>query len=62
MELLKAVIFQDLKRDEENDRLYPVNKVLYFSQEFKDSLYGLSYGEMMLKIKEEERRWEFNEK
>ena len=58
MELLKAVIFQNLKRDEEKDIIYPVNNVMYFSQEFKDSLYGLSYGEMMVKIREEATRWD----
>lgn len=52
IQTLHSVIYQELVRDEATDRVYPKNRFVYFSQERKASLYGKSYGEVILKIKE----------
>lgn len=52
IQTLHSVLFQELVRDEEEDKLYPRNRYVYFSQERKASLYGKSYGEVILKIQE----------
>ena len=49
---LHSVIYQELVRDEETDTVSPKCRFVYFSQERKAALYGKSYGEVILKIKE----------
>lgn len=49
---LHSVLYQELVRDEDEDKVYPKNRYVYFSQERKAALYGKTYGDVILKIKE----------
>lgn len=52
IQTIHSVLFQELVRDEEEDKLYPRNRYIYLSQERKAQLYGKSYGEVILKLQE----------
>jgi Tfp pilus assembly pilus retraction ATPase PilT len=54
---LHSVVFQELRRDDELDRIYPVNRCLYFTQELKDKLFGASLSEIITTLREEEEIW-----
>ena len=47
VQTINCVIYQELVRDEENDRAIPRNRMLYLDRERKMQLYGLSYGESL---------------
>ena len=51
---LTAIVYQELVRDEKNNRALPRNSVLYLSDERKLQLYGKSYGEVISQLK----KWE----
>lgn len=52
IQTLHSVVYQELIRDEETDTVRPVSRFIYFSQERKAQLYGKSYGEVILKLRE----------
>lgn len=54
IQTLHSIVFQELVRDEETDTVRPKNKFIYLSQERKAQLYGKSYGDIILKL----RQWE----
>lgn len=57
IEQLHSVVFQELERDDEHDKLFPVTRVMYFSDKFKRTLYGKEYGEIIPLLNDEEERW-----
>jgi Tfp pilus assembly pilus retraction ATPase PilT len=54
---LHSCILQKLVRIEEEDRLQPITKCLFFSEELKARLIGKSIGEIYLILSEEEEKW-----
>lgn len=54
---MHSCCYQELVRDEEKDRIYPINRCLYFSDELKMRLYGKSIGECKVILQEEEAKW-----
>lgn len=52
IQTLHSVVYQELVRDEKTDTIRPKNKFIYFSQERKAKLYGKSYGEVLLLLKQ----------
>lgn len=52
VQVLHSVVYQELVRDEATDTIRPKNKYIYFSQERKAKLYGKSYGEVLLLLKQ----------
>lgn len=57
IEQLSAVVFQDLKRDDEKDILYPVTHFMRFTREFKEKALVMEYGELITALHKEEDRW-----
>lgn len=47
---IQSIIYQELIRDEENDRVYPRDRYVYLSQERKNKLYGMPLGEIITSI------------
>lgn len=41
-----SIVYQELRRDDENDKVYPWNRFVRFTKELKMELYGKSLGEM----------------
>lgn len=54
IQTLHSIVYQELVRDEETDTVRPKNKFIYLSQDRKAQLYGKSYGDIILKL----RQWE----
>ena len=54
---IHSCVYQELVRDEEHDKLYPVNRCVYFDDDLKYRLYGKSMSEMKLILKEVEEAW-----
>jgi type II secretory ATPase GspE/PulE/Tfp pilus assembly ATPase PilB-like protein len=54
IQTLHSIVYQELVRDNKTDSVKPKNKFLYLSQDRKSQLYGKSYGEIILKL----RQWE----
>lgn len=52
LQCLHSIVYQELVRLEDEDRVIPKNKFVYFSKERKQQLYGRSYGEVLLKIEQ----------
>lgn len=52
IQVFHSIIYQELVRDEEKDKLFPKIRHLYLSKERKTILYGLPYGEMIKKMQE----------
>ena len=52
---LHSVVYQELVRDEENDKVYPLNRYMYFSDDLKKKLYGKSLGEIKTILIEKEQ-------
>lgn len=50
VQTLHSVVYQELVRDDKADKVTPKTKYVYLSQERKTQLYGLSYGQALLKI------------
>lgn len=57
IEQMHAVIFQELVRDEARDAVFPVTHYMYFTEEFKEKIYPLSYGDLIIALNKEEKRW-----
>lgn len=51
---MQSCVYQELKRDEVNDKVYPVNRCVYFTPELKYQLYGKTVAEMKQVIEEQE--------
>lgn len=47
-----SIVYQELVRDEESDKVYPKNRFVYLSADRKAKLFGLSFGDIILKIRE----------
>lgn len=54
---IHSCCYQELVRDETDDRIFPVNRCLYFSDALKMRLYGKSVGECKVILQEEETKW-----
>ena len=54
IQTLHSIIYQELVRDEEEDKIYPKNRYVYLSADRKAKLYGKDYGEVLLMI----QKWE----
>ena len=54
VQTLHSVVYQELVRDEEADKVWPKNRFIYFSKERKAKLYGKSYGEVIVLL----QQWE----
>lgn len=52
IQTIHSLVYQELVRDDETDTIRPKNKFVYLSQDRKSQLYGKSYGEIILKLKE----------
>lgn len=52
IQALHSVVYQELVREEDSDSVRPKDRYMYFSQERKNILYGLSHGEIIQKINE----------
>lgn len=57
---IQTLVYQELVRNEEEDRVYPVNRCIYFSKELKTKLYGKSLGEINMILDKEESKWVAN--
>lgn len=55
---LQSCVYQVLVRDEEHDRIYPVNKCVHFDEALKARLYGQPVYKKREIIKEVEDAWE----
>lgn len=55
---LHSCCYQELVRDEENDRVYPVNRCVYFTDDLRARLYGKSIGECKQILQEVEAQWQ----
>lgn len=54
IQTLHSIIYQELVRDDEEDKIYPKNRYVYLSADRKAKLYGKDYGEVLLMI----QKWE----
>lgn len=54
---IQSLVYQELVRDEEEDKVYPVNRCIYFSKELKSRLYGKTLGEINQILDKEESSW-----
>ena len=57
VQTLQSCVYQVLVRDDEHDRVYPVNRCVHFDDELKSRLYGLPLYEKQRILKEEEDKW-----
>ena len=57
VQTLQSCVYQILKRDEENDRIYPENRCVHFDEELKSRLYGKPLYEKYAILKEVEDSW-----
>lgn len=55
---IQSVIFQELKRDEDADKIYPVTRCVHFSRELRNSLFGKSLSDITKILREEEDKWD----
>ena len=58
VQTLQSCVYQVLVRDEERDRIYPVNKCVHFDEALKARLYGQPVYKKREIIKEVEDEWE----
>ena len=58
VQTLQSCVYQVLVRDEEHDRIYPVNKCVHFDEALKARLYGQPVYKKREIIKEVEDAWE----
>lgn len=58
VQTLQSCVYQVLVRDEERDRIYPVNKCVHFDEALKARLYGQPVYKKREIIKEVEDAWE----
>lgn len=58
VQTLQSCVYQVLVRDEEKDRIYPVNKCVHFDEKLKSRLYGQPVYKKREIIKEVEDAWE----
>lgn len=54
---LQSCIYQELIRDEDTDKVYPVTRCVHFDDDLKMALYGKSTGEIKRILKGEEDKW-----
>jgi Tfp pilus assembly pilus retraction ATPase PilT len=54
---MHSCVYQELVRDETRDKIFPVNRCLYFSDAIKNKLYGKQLGEIKMALAEEENKW-----
>jgi Tfp pilus assembly pilus retraction ATPase PilT len=54
---MHSCVYQELIRNDDEDKIYPVNRCLYFSDELKNNLYGKSLGEIKTILMAEESKW-----
>ena len=54
---LHSCVYQELVRDDKNDRVTPYNRCVYFSEELKMQLYGKPVAEVIGILSAEEKRW-----
>jgi type II secretory ATPase GspE/PulE/Tfp pilus assembly ATPase PilB-like protein len=54
---MHSCVYQELVRNDAEDRVYPKNRCLYFTDALKNQLYGKSLGEIKVKLMEEEAKW-----
>jgi Tfp pilus assembly pilus retraction ATPase PilT len=54
---LHSCVYQELVRDETKDKIFPVNRCMYFSDELKNKLYGKQLGEIKRLLMTEESKW-----
>lgn len=54
---LHSCVYQELVRDDKNDRVTPYTRCVYFSEELKMQLYGKPIAEVIGVLSAEERRW-----
>ena len=52
VQVTHCILYQALVRDEENNRVVPVNSMLYLDDDRKLQLYGLPYGESLKLLKQ----------
>ena len=52
VQVTHCILYQALVRDEEHNRVVPVNSMLYLDDERKLQLYGLPYGESLKLLKQ----------
>lgn len=52
IQTIHSITYQELVRDDKTDTIRPKNKFVYLSQERKAQLYGKSYGDVLLKLKQ----------
>ena len=52
IQAVRCTLYQELVRDEENDRVVPRNTMLYLNDERKQLLYGAPYGQVIKLLKE----------
>lgn len=57
MQNLHSIIFQELKRDEKEDCIYPITRCVYFSKELRKEVSGKSIVEIMKILEKEEDEW-----
>ena len=57
VQTLQSCVYQVLVRDEEHDRIYPVNRCVHFDDALKEKLYGKPVYEKHRIIKEVEDSW-----
>lgn len=54
---IHSLVFQELVRDEEADKIYPQTRCVYFSVDLKRRLAGKSLSEVTEILREEEMKW-----
>ena len=52
VQTIHSIVYQELVRDEEKDQLFPKVQYVYLNKERKNKLYGLDYGQIIMKIDE----------
>ena len=57
VQTLQSCVYQILKRDEENDTIYPENRCIHFDDALKSKLYGKPLYEKYAILKEVEDAW-----
>lgn len=55
---LQSCIYQELRRDDKRDKVYPYTRCVYFSDELKMKLYGQDISTIKTVLQEEEDKWE----
>ena len=63
IQILHSIVYQELVRDDENDRVYPRDRYVRFTSDLKYKLYGKSLGDVMKIIQDYEEGdiWTFSQ-